>query len=209
MAALEATDFTIPGPPQDGGLTLALTRFRPSSPPEVETHGERLSILFIHGISYHKETWIPTVERLFELQSKAINSNFTIAEAWVLDGANHGRAAILNETKLLSKPESIAPYEMARTIESVFKSGLIGGTSLVGVAHSASTPVLTLSTLGYDGDKLPYSRMILVEPPMLTRELFAKVAKKGKVWEMMTEIAKARKDIWSSREAAREWMAKR
>ncbi len=54
-----------------------------------------------------KETWLPTVERLFELQSQAINSNFVIAEAWVLDGANHGRAAILNETKLLSKPESI------------------------------------------------------------------------------------------------------
>ena len=52
MYALEATDFTLPGPPQDGGLTLTLTRLRPSIPPEGQTRGERVSLLFIHGISY-------------------------------------------------------------------------------------------------------------------------------------------------------------
>lgn len=67
MVALEATDFTLPGPPQDGGLTLALTRFRASDPPEVETHGERLSILFIHGISYRAR--VPALLLPFKLTS--------------------------------------------------------------------------------------------------------------------------------------------
>ena len=56
MASLEATDFTISGHPQDGGLTIVLTRFRLVND-AVTPGGERLSLLFIHGVSYRERTF--------------------------------------------------------------------------------------------------------------------------------------------------------
>ncbi len=96
----------------------------------------------------------------------------------------------------------------------------------MGVAHSASVSVMcvsfsstrppadtirlsSLSTLGYKTGNLPYSSLILVEPPIMTRKVFARATKKGKAWELLVEMAKTRKDIWPSREAARDWMSKR
>ncbi|RPD64180.1 alpha/beta-hydrolase [Lentinus tigrinus ALCF2SS1-7] len=207
--SLEATNFSLLGPLEDSALTLSLTRLRPRNPPRGQTSGERFSLLFTHGTSFHKETWIPSVENLFELQAQSVGTAATVVEAWLMDVQNHGRAAVLNENKLLTNLEGIntltrksgsylAAYELARAIEVVFKSGLFAGTSVVGVAHSASA-----------FGKLRHSRMIIVEPTMMTREVFTKINKNGRVWEMLYEMTKTRKDIWSSRKAAREWLSTR
>ncbi|KAI0730568.1 alpha/beta-hydrolase [Earliella scabrosa] len=208
MASLQATDFTISGHPQDGGLTIALTRFCLVND-AVKPGGERLSLLFIHGVSYHKETWIPTIEHLFELQATVPSNTFSIIEAWAMDSPNHGGSAILNDTKLLAYPNGLTAHSVARGIQEFLKSGLYAGSSMVGIAHSASVSAISLSTLGYATDNLPYSSLVLVEPPIMTREVFARATKKGKAWEILIEMARNRKDIWPSRDAARAWMAKR
>lgn len=46
-----------------------------------------------------KETWEPTVEDLFQL-----DSGMLVREAWGLDCQNHGEACTLNEAILSRKP---------------------------------------------------------------------------------------------------------
>lgn len=55
-----------------------------------------------------KETWIPTIEHLFELQATVPSNTFSIIEAWAMDSPNHGRSAILNDTKLLAYPNGLS-----------------------------------------------------------------------------------------------------
>ena len=57
--------------------------------------------------STDKESWLPTLECLFEMQAKASNTRFTIIEAWSVDSPNHGRAAIMNEARLMNRPEGV------------------------------------------------------------------------------------------------------
>lgn len=64
-------------------------------------------------------------------------------------------------------------------------------------------------TGGYPLDRLPLASMILVEPPMMTREGVERATEAGAVLILAVDIAKMRKDIWPSRAAAREWFAKR
>ena len=43
----------------------------------------------------------------------------------------------------------------------------------------------------------------------MTEEVFDRATNGGKGWELLIKLARARKDTWSSRAAAREWMAER
>ncbi|RDX51314.1 alpha/beta-hydrolase [Lentinus brumalis] len=208
MLSLTSETFVLHGPPQDGGLDIEVARYRPSSDPST-TSGDRLSMLFFHGVSYHKETWIPTIEHLFDLQATTAHPSFTIIEAWSIDSPSHGQSAILNDVRLLSHPKGITAHEVSRALQVFLKSGLMAGSLLVGIAHSASVSVMSLSTLGYSVDDLPYSSLIFVDPPIMTREVFARATRKGKAWKLLVEMAKTRKDTWPSREAARDWMSKR
>ncbi|TFK86474.1 alpha/beta-hydrolase [Polyporus arcularius HHB13444] len=203
---LTSETFVLRGPQEDGGLDIAVTRYCPGGSAPA---GDRVSLLFLHGVSYHKETWIPTIEHLFDMQANTPQSGFAVIEAWAIDSPSHGQSAILNDARLLSHSQGITAHEVARAVQMFLKSGLIAGNLLVGVAHSASVSVISLSTLGYDTGNLPYSSLILVEPPIMTRKVFARATKKGKAWELLVEMAKTRKDIWPSREAARDWMSKR
>lgn len=70
--------------------------------------------------SADKESWLPTLECLFELQAKAPNDRFTIIEAWSVDSPNHGRAATTNEARLMNRPEGICEYLLPCPPESSF-----------------------------------------------------------------------------------------
>lgn len=58
-----------------------------------------------HTISTDKETWLPTIEHLFEMDKSASSDAFMLVEAWCMDAPSHGRAAVLNETLLQAYPE--------------------------------------------------------------------------------------------------------
>ncbi|KAI0730579.1 alpha/beta-hydrolase [Earliella scabrosa] len=209
MSVLDATDFVLPGRADDGGLDISVTRYRPRNSPTSSTSGDTYALLFIHGVSFHKESFLPTIEYLFQIQSTVQESTCPILEAWVLDSPNHGRAGVLNATRLLSRPLGLSAHEWARAAQVFLKSGLMKGTKIVGIGHSAGTVTVTLSTWGCPLDQLPYSSLIFVEPSMMTREILARLTANGKAWDDLIEMAKARRDIWASRAAARQWMANR
>ncbi|TCD61768.1 hypothetical protein EIP91_007970 [Steccherinum ochraceum] len=88
----------------------------------------------------------------------------------------------------------------------------MSGNIIVGIAHSASTPVLSLFNMNRPQDELPFSSMILVEPALMTRgvlKAFKATGDGSSVFQQLIDSANSRRDIWSSREAAREWFVKR
>jgi hypothetical protein len=58
-----------------------------------------ITLIFLHATSFHKETWEPTIERLFQIASLPTNA-LKIREAWAIECPNHGQSALLNEKAL-------------------------------------------------------------------------------------------------------------
>lgn len=61
----------------------------------------------------------------------------------------------------------------------------------------------------YPLHRLPFSSLILVEPTMMTRETMKEFSKNATMMMRSVEVAKSKRDIWPSREAAHEWMSHR
>ena len=59
------------------------------------------TLVLTHGTGFHKETWEPTIERIFATENAKPNG-LRIHEAWAIDAPNHGDAAALNADLLQS-----------------------------------------------------------------------------------------------------------
>ncbi|KAI0711314.1 hypothetical protein C8Q76DRAFT_797631 [Earliella scabrosa] len=55
-----------------------------------------LTLVLLHGIGAHKETWEPIIKRLLKLLHDC-NTSIHIQEIWALDCVQHGDSALLNE----------------------------------------------------------------------------------------------------------------
>ncbi|KAI0042043.1 hypothetical protein FA95DRAFT_1564738 [Auriscalpium vulgare] len=198
----------------DRDIPIFVERYKPAGveaqTQERDTSTAPLALIFLHGMSLHKETWEPTIQRLFEVQATAGRS--MIAEAWTMDLPNHGEAAALKYVSTAVKgPGAMPAHTAARTLRSFIASGLIAeGTRVVTVGHSAGGVVSILSTLGTALDDLPYSFMILVEPATFSREISRTMLSKPLLGlNMATEAVMKRRDTWPSREVARDWLRNR
>ncbi|KAI0365456.1 alpha/beta-hydrolase [Pilatotrama ljubarskyi] len=209
----DTAEFTLPGVEENEGLVHTFVRVTPKPRPVHDVQSlsaRRLSLLFLHCVTSHKETWIPTIEELFRLQNMTPNNVFTIVEAWSMDAPSHGRSAILNEAILMTLPEATSGRQWAKGVQSLLKSGFMAGNcDVVGIGHSAGATILIQSVSGYPLDRLPYSSMVLIEPGMPTPELLKKAREENAPLIRVIGFAKARKDLWPSRAAAREWLATR
>jgi len=76
--------------------------------PEFEAHwhdDEAITLIVLHSTSFHKETWQPTLERIFQRASSRFSSKtVNIKCAWAIDCPNHGVSAGLNEEALRQAP---------------------------------------------------------------------------------------------------------
>lgn len=60
---------------------------------EFEAHTEdpdAITLILLHSTSFHKETWEPTLERVFELAVRD-PGKVKIRDAWAMDCPNHGK----------------------------------------------------------------------------------------------------------------------
>ncbi|CDO69450.1 hypothetical protein BN946_scf184817.g10 [Trametes cinnabarina] len=213
---LEEKEFELPGLEADGGFVNTLVRYKPKAATvkAATTPFERprvhLSLVLLHAIASHKESWLPTVEHLFELQETIPTNAFTIVEAWSMDKPNHGHAAVANQHRLIEDPRVISGRQVGRAVQAFLKSGLIAaGSTVVAIGHSAGACIMVQATDDCAVTELPFSSLIMVDPPMMTPEILQKALAEG--WPLLRamEIAKNRKDVWPSRSAAKEWFAKR
>jgi len=85
--------------------------------PELEGNASNPSaqtLIFLHSTSFHKESWEPALEDLFQLAAQP-ESKLVIREAWAIDCPNHGESASLNHRALndlgLANCEEFLPFK--------------------------------------------------------------------------------------------------
>ncbi|KAF7331405.1 Abhydrolase domain-containing protein mpaH [Mycena kentingensis (nom. inval.)] len=167
---------------------------------------DALTLLFFHATSFHKETWVPTIERLFDLAASE-DCPVKIREAWCLDCPNHGRSASMNANALL-QPEYHLNFSCERYAQAIHQ--FLSATpyhapkidfkkrNLVGIGHSLGGVAVTF--LQDLQPTYPFSSLILIEPllsPAGGHHLH-------KLRELLVKGAYERRDVWPDRAAALE-----
>ncbi|KAJ6596751.1 Alpha/beta hydrolase fold-1 [Mycena sp. CBHHK59/15] len=172
---------------------------------------EAITLLLLHATSFHKETWMPTLEALFALASSD-GSPVKIREAWCLDCPNHGASGQLNATVLLT-PEFFLNFSCEKYGQSVhhfLSAGPDHGAkvdfrrrNLVGIGHSLGGVAITI--LQSIEPTFSFSSLILVEPllsPAGSHHL-------RRLREILVKGAYERRDVWPDREMAMVALKKR
>jgi hypothetical protein len=67
---------------------------------------DAFTLILLHSTSFHKETWGPTLQHLFDDIQKHLScpANPKIKCAWVIECPNHGESAALNDRALQRPP---------------------------------------------------------------------------------------------------------
>ncbi|KAJ7165670.1 Alpha/beta hydrolase fold-1 [Mycena crocata] len=163
-----------------------------------------LTLLFLHATSFHKETWMPTLDAIFGLASSE-NSPVKIREAWALDCPNHGASGHMNATVLL-QPEFFLNFSCERYAQAVHHFLSIGPDqggcvdfskrNLVGIGHSLGGVAITM--LQSMQPLYPFSSLVLIEPllsPAGSHHL-------SKLRQILVKGAYERRDVWPDRQQA-------
>lgn len=143
--ALEVVNFVfdtqtvltqIPSPNVSLKFTAKRYRDKASQPSGLADSG--LTLLFVHGVGYHKESWELCIEVIFRHFADKNRAKLTkIREAWAIDWQDHGDAALLNRQVLRDRgDQGIQPNELAVALSAFVNSSHVKGHTLVGIAYS-------------------------------------------------------------------------
>ncbi|EPQ59795.1 alpha/beta-hydrolase [Gloeophyllum trabeum ATCC 11539] len=157
-----------------------------------------LTLVFLHSTSFHKETWEPTLECLFELLAN--QKKVVVREAWAIDCPNHGVAAVLNQA-LLQDPKYSNQFtceKYACAAHAFLTSGPVDfrHRNLVGIGHSLGGVAMTI--LQCKQPAVRFSSVILVEP-MLSPHGMDHLAE---LRRSLVQSARRRQFLWESRDSA-------
>ncbi|GLB40575.1 putative alpha/beta hydrolase family protein [Lyophyllum shimeji] len=197
---VEALSFPVPGT----NLQCCAKRYTSRT----GTPEDGLTLLFAHCVGSHKEQWEPTIERIFQLQSSKDRRD-RIREAWAFDWPSHGDAAVLNEEALKSREGAVSADECALALKSLVSSRL-KGHRIVALGHSAGTGAVVLPMKKAPVNRPPYIAIFLIEPTMISQELFDAHAKeRQKSAKMSMKFTLERRDTWPDREAAAAYLRRK
>ncbi|KAF7350661.1 hypothetical protein MSAN_01626600 [Mycena sanguinolenta] len=164
-------------------------------PEESFDHG--FTLIFMHAVNLHKETFEPMLQHLFKQ-----TSGVRIRDVWCIENPNQGRSACLNH-KLLSTPkyrDHWTAAEYARAVHSFLTSDVHGvdftARKLIAAAHSGAAPALLLVQ-----DQMPkniFHGLIFLDPAIFpSGKACSRV-----VCELFEKLAKSKRHTWDSRETA-------
>lgn len=159
------------------------------------------TLVFLHGVGFHKENWEPTIDDLYTLSKGGKGEEkLRIRELWSIDCPNHGDAAVLNEKTLLYGYGDIFGWEEYARSVHLFLSGLGKGVDvdfskrrLVGIGHSMGAISVLLSSNYFP--QIRYEAVVLCDP--MTFDI-----RRAGGGVVLSEGSKGRRDIWSSKEDA-------
>ncbi|KAF9040786.1 Alpha/Beta hydrolase protein [Panaeolus papilionaceus] len=181
---------------------------------------QALTLIFLHSTSFHKETWEPALEDLFDRiisQTGPIrgvhsgkntsNGRVLVREAWAIDCPNHGESAELNHRVLESpgfasvscEKYALAVHRFLSACPKLANGERVDFTkrNLVGIGHSlGGNAMLMLQRLQ---PTFKFSSLIIVEP-MLSPEGGHHL---HPLREKLVAGAIRRRDCWPSRDEAR------
>ncbi|PPQ72403.1 hypothetical protein CVT26_003796 [Gymnopilus dilepis] len=207
MASLNVEKYALTTQTYGVPLICPMKRYTRASSKGIDPQEPGIILLLGHGAGFFKEMWEPTVEDLFKLDETRL-----IREAWGLDCQNHGEACTLNEDILSRKPDILTIWDYADAFATLYKSGILGPLNpkvhqVILCGHSAGAVGVTLSTSYFNPPaSIPFSSIILVDPPIWSKERDGQDSEIYKMVETMTPI---RKDVWKSPEDASKWLKAR
>ncbi|GLB40016.1 putative alpha/beta hydrolase family protein [Lyophyllum shimeji] len=159
-----------------------------------------LTLIFTHGVGFHKEQWEPAMDDLWALLNHN-NGTVRVREMWAIDTPNHGDAAILNERALQYGYDQVFAWEdYGRSIHAFltgFGTGLdvdFSTRRLVGIGHSMGSTALVLAH-GYT-PFIQFESLILCELMSMNSHFAAKLA------NLYQRGSINRRDTWASHEEA-------
>lgn len=199
--------FVLDTPPRHGLPGLKMTAKRYYTP---FSDSRGLTLLFAHGVGAHKEHWEPMLRYLFSHQNLEQPPN-RIREAWCFDWLNHGDAAIINKAALKRRPPGdVSIAEWAAAIASFVRSPFLRGHRLVGFGHSAGSSAIILSTRAFPLRNQPFIAVFLLEPSMLSRELWMSHLLEGEtLMRRSTRATLRRRNMFNTREEAANYFRER
>ncbi|KAJ7070751.1 Alpha/beta hydrolase fold-1 [Mycena amicta] len=174
------------------------------------------TLLFLHAVSLHKETFQPVVAHLLAHCS-------SIREVWSIENPNHGRSAHLNQELLetshykhycmfASRIQSTAKthfaagsgLEYAQAVRSFLASTSHGvdfsTRQLVGLAHSGAVSSLMMLV---DEREFKFDSLILLDSALLPPEFPSTRV----LSQMFANFAASKVDRWPTRRAAHQYLA--
>ncbi|KAJ8076164.1 hypothetical protein PM082_022149 [Marasmius tenuissimus] len=210
-------------PPRDG-YPLHLTAKRYWVPElldsiDKDNDEDGWTLILLHATSMHKESWEPTLEKIFELalNQKRDRPAVKIREAWCLDCPNHGASGRLNE-RVLQQEEWYLNFtceKYAQAVHHFISAGPNHGAKvdfskrrLCGIGHSlggnAMSLLQSLSSPTFP-DARPFKSLIIVDP-MLSA---AGPEHLKKLRVLLIKGAYERRDVWPDRATAMSALKKR
>ncbi|KAI5887405.1 alpha/beta-hydrolase [Schizophyllum commune H4-8] len=194
MTAKLDADTTVLPPDNTYPLYVVGTRYRLPLPHAVDPAAPTLILL--HAIGFHKETWEPTVARLMRSAGPDVH------EAWSIECPNHGESATLNVDKQEEmKSMQSAGYATAAHRFITHVSDL-QARPLIGIGHSVGGLALTI--LARIPPLLPFTHLTLIEPVLLA-------VPRPRIEKLRVRLrarATGRRDWWRDRGAAEAYFRK-
>ena len=207
---MQVTEFIIVQNPGGRPLQLSVKRYRFADYDHWRDEPGTILIL-THGAGFHKEIWEPFLQEIDEAQRTSdLKGTSRIKEAWTVDCPNHGPSAVLNDEFLFHDKGDVLLEEFARSPLRVLRSGLIENMEkerIILVGHSVgSLAAAWAAYLYHKEDNKVVDSCIMIEPP---GEIFGKLPILKQKSLMFLEATKTRRDIWSSKSEALEWLGAR
>ncbi|KAJ7043644.1 Alpha/beta hydrolase fold-1 [Mycena alexandri] len=169
--------------------------------------GDGLTLVFLHAMSLHKETFAPMIDHFLAAASTSIK------DVWSIENPNHGRSSVLNQ-ELLAGPsyrEYWSAAEYARATYSFLTSPAHGvdfsTRRIIGLAHSSAVSVLMMliheEEFSSEKKPLQFTSIILLDPALLPPEFpSTKILS-----SMFGKFASTKREKWPTRAAARQYLA--
>jgi len=205
QTAMRVTDFVLTERAPRRPYRLAVKRYQfpdytPGSQPGT-------ILIAIHPAGCSKEIWEPFLEELAQLDAKSL----FIKEVWSFESPDSGESAVLNEKLLFDDPKHVTLEEFTHGGLSWLRSGLIQDMDkhrVVAVGHSAGACVAVWMASMYKVEEnKTLDGLILIEA---NKEIFHYNEPFDKLgMHMFIKFTRSRKDIWPSKEEAREYLVKR
>ncbi|KAJ7890503.1 Alpha/beta hydrolase fold-1 [Mycena olivaceomarginata] len=172
----------------------------------VSSSEDGFTLVFLHAMSLHKETFEPMLEHL-------LAASTTIKDVWSIDNPNHGRSSVLNQKLLAASSyrEYWSAAEYARATYSFLSSDSHGvdfsARRLVGLAHSSAVSALMMllrdKEFSLSKSTFNFTSLVLLDPALLPPQFPSTTV----LSNMFGKFASTKRDKWPTRAAAHQYLA--
>ncbi|KAJ6604984.1 Alpha/beta hydrolase fold-1 [Mycena sp. CBHHK59/15] len=164
---------------------------------------DAFTLILLHALGVHMETWEVTVARMFALCSSGA-SPVKIRDVFSIESPNHGQSSAINGSEI-AKRSIDWPEEYAKAVQRFLTAGPSTGAKvdfatrkLVGICHSVGAGALFLAAQAEPA--LPFKAIIAFEPGVTDKHSKQRI----RATVAATAYAWLRPDVWRSRKAARK-----